>query len=52
MSSYYFAGACILAIAVLVPLGAPVSAVAGGVTLAILIKIVAFARAKRGGPKP
>ena len=40
MSLHYFLGACFLSIAILVPLGAPVSAVAGGVVLATVIKLI------------
>ena len=40
MKWHYFLGACLLTAAILVPMGVPVAAVAGGITLATVIKVM------------
>jgi hypothetical protein len=47
MNPHYFLGACALTLLILVPLGAPISAVAGGIGLAMLVKTAHVVLARR-----
>jgi hypothetical protein len=40
MKPYYFLGACVLAVAILVPLGAPIGTVVGGIMVAALFSMM------------
>jgi hypothetical protein len=52
MRMTYFIGACVLAAAILVPLGAPILSVAAGIAIALFVKVAQDVKASRRDPKP